>query len=247
MLLERHGLVLVAAGSTRAWKITAAGRLMLAPRRGTARQRPGHRRRTTRAIGARPARAAGQLLCFFSAAAAENFAARLAVIRIVSPIVGSPREGPSSAQALLRRRGQAPRPRRCAARSARAARGGAPSRCAACGLAQSGRRDVVARGDDRSAGRAARHGARELVAQARRDRVVDEVRARLRTMRHDRRGQDVRQERGGGVPAEHDVAACLQRGEPVAVVDRGRAAGATRTLVRALVELRQAQVARSRL
>ena len=30
VLLERHGLVLVAAGSTRAWKITAAGRLMLA-------------------------------------------------------------------------------------------------------------------------------------------------------------------------------------------------------------------------
>ena len=40
VLLERHGLVLVAAGSTRAWKITAAGRLMLAPRRGPARQRP---------------------------------------------------------------------------------------------------------------------------------------------------------------------------------------------------------------
>ena len=34
VLLERHGLVLVAAGSTRGWKITAAGRLMLAPRRG---------------------------------------------------------------------------------------------------------------------------------------------------------------------------------------------------------------------
>jgi hypothetical protein len=32
VLLERHGLVFVAAGSTRAWKITAAGRLMLAPR-----------------------------------------------------------------------------------------------------------------------------------------------------------------------------------------------------------------------
>jgi hypothetical protein len=31
VLLERHGLVLVAAGSIRAWKITAAGRLMLAP------------------------------------------------------------------------------------------------------------------------------------------------------------------------------------------------------------------------
>jgi hypothetical protein len=40
VLLERHGLVLTAAGSTRAWKITAAGRLMLAPRRGAARQRP---------------------------------------------------------------------------------------------------------------------------------------------------------------------------------------------------------------
>jgi hypothetical protein len=40
VLLERHGLALVAAGSTRAWKITAAGRLMLAPRRGPARQRP---------------------------------------------------------------------------------------------------------------------------------------------------------------------------------------------------------------
>ena len=36
-LLQAHGLVLVAAGSTRAWKITAAGRLMLAPRRGPAR------------------------------------------------------------------------------------------------------------------------------------------------------------------------------------------------------------------
>lgn len=40
VLLERHGLVLVAPGSTRAWKITAAGRLMLAPRRGPARERP---------------------------------------------------------------------------------------------------------------------------------------------------------------------------------------------------------------
>ncbi len=40
VLLERHGLVLVAAGSARAWKITAAGRLMLAPRRGPARERP---------------------------------------------------------------------------------------------------------------------------------------------------------------------------------------------------------------
>jgi hypothetical protein len=39
-LLQAHGLVLVAAGSARAWKITAAGRLMLAPRRGPARQRP---------------------------------------------------------------------------------------------------------------------------------------------------------------------------------------------------------------
>lgn len=46
VLLERHGLVLVAAGSTRAWKITAAGRLMLAPRRGPARER--------RVIGGRP-------------------------------------------------------------------------------------------------------------------------------------------------------------------------------------------------
>jgi hypothetical protein len=36
-LLQTHGLVLVAAGSARAWKITAAGRLMLAPRRGPAR------------------------------------------------------------------------------------------------------------------------------------------------------------------------------------------------------------------
>ena len=33
VLLGRHGLVLVAADSARAWKITAAGRLMLAPRR----------------------------------------------------------------------------------------------------------------------------------------------------------------------------------------------------------------------
>ena len=41
VLLERDGLVLAASGSTRAWKITAAGRLMLAPRRGPARQRPG--------------------------------------------------------------------------------------------------------------------------------------------------------------------------------------------------------------
>jgi hypothetical protein len=39
VLLERHGLVVVAACSTRAWKITAAGRLMLAPRRGSARER----------------------------------------------------------------------------------------------------------------------------------------------------------------------------------------------------------------
>jgi hypothetical protein len=37
VLLERDGLVLVAAGSTRA---SAAGRLMLAPRRGPARERP---------------------------------------------------------------------------------------------------------------------------------------------------------------------------------------------------------------
>jgi hypothetical protein len=41
VLLERDGLVLVAAGSTRAWTITAAGRLMLPPRRGPARQRRG--------------------------------------------------------------------------------------------------------------------------------------------------------------------------------------------------------------
>jgi hypothetical protein len=41
VLLERDGLVLAAAGSTRAWKITAAGRLMLPPRRGPARQRRG--------------------------------------------------------------------------------------------------------------------------------------------------------------------------------------------------------------
>lgn len=40
VLLERDGLVLLAADSTRAWKITAAGRLMLAPRRGPARERP---------------------------------------------------------------------------------------------------------------------------------------------------------------------------------------------------------------
>jgi hypothetical protein len=40
VLPERHGLVLTASGSTRAWKITAAGRLMLAPRRGPARERP---------------------------------------------------------------------------------------------------------------------------------------------------------------------------------------------------------------
>jgi DNA-binding IscR family transcriptional regulator len=46
VLLERHGLVLAAAGSTRAWKITAAGRLMLAPRRRPARERP--------VIGGRP-------------------------------------------------------------------------------------------------------------------------------------------------------------------------------------------------
>ena len=39
-LLHANGLVLVWAGSTRAWKITAAGRLMLAPRRGPSRQRP---------------------------------------------------------------------------------------------------------------------------------------------------------------------------------------------------------------
>jgi hypothetical protein len=40
VLLERDGLVLAASGSTRAWKIAAAGRLMLAPRRGPARERP---------------------------------------------------------------------------------------------------------------------------------------------------------------------------------------------------------------
>ena len=40
VLLERDGMVLAATGSTRAWKITAAGRLMLAPRRGPARERP---------------------------------------------------------------------------------------------------------------------------------------------------------------------------------------------------------------
>lgn len=39
-LLHARGLVLVAAGSKRAWKITATGRLMLAPRRGPARERP---------------------------------------------------------------------------------------------------------------------------------------------------------------------------------------------------------------
>jgi len=47
-LLHAHGFVLVATGSTRAWKITAAGRLMLAPRRGPPRERPviggGHHR-----------------------------------------------------------------------------------------------------------------------------------------------------------------------------------------------------------
>ena len=41
VLLERDGMVLAAAGSTRAWKITAAGRLMLPPRRGPARRRRG--------------------------------------------------------------------------------------------------------------------------------------------------------------------------------------------------------------
>ena len=40
VLLERDGLVSLVADSTRAWKITAAGRLMLAPRRGPARERP---------------------------------------------------------------------------------------------------------------------------------------------------------------------------------------------------------------
>ena len=41
VLLERDGMVLAATGSTRAWKITAAGRLMLPPRRGPARRRRG--------------------------------------------------------------------------------------------------------------------------------------------------------------------------------------------------------------
>lgn len=39
-LLQARGLVLVAAGSARAWKSPPPGRLMLAPRRGSARQRP---------------------------------------------------------------------------------------------------------------------------------------------------------------------------------------------------------------
>jgi hypothetical protein len=38
-LLQAHGLVLVATGSARAWKITAAGRLVLAPPRGPTRAR----------------------------------------------------------------------------------------------------------------------------------------------------------------------------------------------------------------
>ena len=46
VLLERDGMVLAAAGSTRAWKITAAGRLMLPPRRGPTRER--------RPVGGRP-------------------------------------------------------------------------------------------------------------------------------------------------------------------------------------------------
>jgi len=47
-----------------------------------------HRRRTARTVAA-VRLAAGQLLsCFFSAAAAENFAARLAAIWIVSPVAG---------------------------------------------------------------------------------------------------------------------------------------------------------------
>ena len=46
VLLERDGMVLAAAGSTRAWKITATGRLMLPPRRGPARER--------RIVGGRP-------------------------------------------------------------------------------------------------------------------------------------------------------------------------------------------------
>ena len=41
VLLERDGMVLAATGATRAWKITAAGRLMLPPRRGPARRRGG--------------------------------------------------------------------------------------------------------------------------------------------------------------------------------------------------------------
>jgi hypothetical protein len=45
-LLQAHGLVLVAAGSTRAWKVTAAGRLMLAARRGPAPTAGRHRPRT---------------------------------------------------------------------------------------------------------------------------------------------------------------------------------------------------------
>ena len=44
VLLERDGLVLVAAGSTCAWKITASGRLMLAPRRRPGTRAAGHRR-----------------------------------------------------------------------------------------------------------------------------------------------------------------------------------------------------------
>jgi hypothetical protein len=39
VLLERDGLVFAASSSTRTWKMTAAGRLMLAPRRGPARDR----------------------------------------------------------------------------------------------------------------------------------------------------------------------------------------------------------------
>ena len=39
VLLERDGMVLAATGSTQAWKIIAAGRLMPAARRGPARQR----------------------------------------------------------------------------------------------------------------------------------------------------------------------------------------------------------------
>jgi hypothetical protein len=87
VLLERHGLVLVAADSTRVWKITAAGRLMLAPRRGPGARAASHRRRPARTVAA-VRLAAGQPLSRFRPAAAENFAARLAAIWIVSPVAG---------------------------------------------------------------------------------------------------------------------------------------------------------------